>query len=77
MILLKLGFFVFLWCGAVAIVETFERNNDNNVPPGAIKKIQKEMFRDIKDIPENEYNNLMTEINTDLDNRRQKIKNER
>jgi len=77
MILLKLGFFVFLWFGIVIIIETFESDNDNNVPPGAIKKIQKEMFRDIKNIPENEYNNLMTEINTDLDNRRQKIKNER
>jgi len=54
-------------------MDKFEKDD---VPPGAIEEIQRNMFRDIKDIPQDEYNELMTEIESDLDNRREKIRRE-
>ena len=73
MVFLKLAFFLFMCFVMVIIMDKFEKDD---VPPGAIEEIQRNMFRDIKDIPQDEYNELMTEIESDLDNRREKIRRE-
>ena len=74
MIFLKLSFFVFILVCVIMFIEHFDDNN--NVPDGEIEKLQQEMFRDIEDIPQDKYDELMTEIESDLDNRREQIKRE-